>query len=187
MLTSSDAFGIDSWASLAKEESSYLVEAKQQEERIQKFVDEGRDEYDVKQQVSWLLLPFPSLLGLVVSCTAASRADRMLLMFIRNSTALGADRHAQDAPRLPQAVAAGSRRSSQLPRKSQNTHPLIHSGTLERSERTTSMLITTPPLLATLQEGVQDDAEVQNSLEYSTAKQLLSDTQAQLDSPLPAV
>ncbi|KAJ9477448.1 Tubulin-specific chaperone A [Pseudozyma hubeiensis] len=35
---------------LAKEESSYLDEAKQQETRIQSFIDSGRDEYDVKQQ-----------------------------------------------------------------------------------------------------------------------------------------
>lgn len=38
---------------LAKEESSYLVEAKQQETRIAQFIDAGRDEYDVKQQVRW--------------------------------------------------------------------------------------------------------------------------------------
>lgn len=39
---------------LAKEESSYLVEARQQEERIQKFLDEGRDDYALKQQRSVL-------------------------------------------------------------------------------------------------------------------------------------
>ncbi|TKY89203.1 hypothetical protein EX895_001734 [Sporisorium graminicola] len=100
---------------LAKEESSYLVEAKQQEERIQKFVDEGRDEYDVKQQRSVLT----DTLKMLPDC--------------RKRLQLAADD------------------------------------------------------LVNYLEGVQDDAEVQNSLEYSTAKQLLSDTQAQLDSPLPAV
>ncbi|SNX82658.1 related to Tubulin-specific chaperone A [Melanopsichium pennsylvanicum] len=39
---------------LAKEESSYVTEAQDQEERIAKFIDDGRDEYDLKQQRSVL-------------------------------------------------------------------------------------------------------------------------------------
>lgn len=50
---------------LAKEESSYLTEAKEQEARIQKFVDDGRDVYDVKQQVR----PFPSPSAATIRCT----------------------------------------------------------------------------------------------------------------------
>ncbi len=58
-LQSSDfpSFNMVSRRRLAKEESSYLTEAQQQEARIQKFIDDGRDEYDLKQQVR----PSPSL------------------------------------------------------------------------------------------------------------------------------
>lgn len=45
---------------LAKEEASYLDEAREQEVRIAKFIDDDkRDEYDVKQQVSLSPLPSP--------------------------------------------------------------------------------------------------------------------------------
>lgn len=48
---------------LAKEESSYLAEARDQQIRIQKFIDQGKDEYDVKQQVNlaFPLLPVPRI------------------------------------------------------------------------------------------------------------------------------
>ncbi|ETS62546.1 hypothetical protein PaG_03179 [Moesziomyces aphidis] len=39
---------------LAKEESSYMHEAREQQVRIQQFIDAGRDEYDLKQQRSVL-------------------------------------------------------------------------------------------------------------------------------------
>ena len=52
---------------LAKEESSYLAEARDQQIRIQKFIDQGKDEYDVKQQVSFVfpLLAVPHIHYLV--------------------------------------------------------------------------------------------------------------------------
>ncbi|GAK65011.1 tubulin-specific chaperone A-like [Moesziomyces antarcticus] len=42
---------------LAKEESSYMHEAREQEVRIQQFIDAGRDEYDLKQQDSLKMIP----------------------------------------------------------------------------------------------------------------------------------
>ncbi|CDR87908.1 related to Tubulin-specific chaperone A [Sporisorium scitamineum] len=97
------------------EESSYLTEAKQQEERIQKFIDEERDEYDVKQQRSVLA----DTLKMIPDC--------------RKRLQLAADD------------------------------------------------------LVNYVEGVQEEPEVASSSEFSAAKQLLSDTQLQLESDLPAV
>ncbi|KIS71372.1 uncharacterized protein UMAG_12129 [Mycosarcoma maydis] len=97
------------------EESSYLVEAKQQETRIAQFIDAGRDEYDVKQQRSVLA----DTLKMIPDC----------------------------------------RKRLQL---------------------------ATDELLNYVQ-GLQDSPQVNESSELVAAKQLLTETQAQLDSPLPVV
>ncbi|CBQ70683.1 related to related to Tubulin-specific chaperone A [Sporisorium reilianum SRZ2] len=97
------------------EESSYLTEAKEQEARIQKFVDDGRDVYDVKQQRSVLA----DTLKMIPDC--------------RKRLQLAADE-------------------------------LAHY----------------------IQEGVEETPDIPHTPEYTSAKQVLADTLAQLHSPAPS-
>ncbi|EST06143.1 Tubulin binding cofactor A [Kalmanozyma brasiliensis GHG001] len=100
---------------LAKEESSYLTEAQQQEARIQKFVDDGRDEYDVKQQRTVL----SDTLKMIPDC--------------RKRLEIAADD------------------------------------------------------LSSYVDGLEDDASITTTDEFIAAKNILTDVQEQLSSPLPSV
>lgn len=107
-LTSSLTTALVALGRLAKEESSYLTEAKQQEERIQKFIDEERDEYDVKQQVSCFTSRtfFPSFFSSPVNpCKADTQLDHTLPR--GKHLAISTCRHAKNDPRLSQEVATG--------------------------------------------------------------------------------
>ncbi|SPO22415.1 related to Tubulin-specific chaperone A [Ustilago trichophora] len=98
-------------------ESSYLKEAQEQQVRIQKFIDDGRDEYDVKQQRTVL----QDTLKMIPDC--------------RKRLELAAD-------------------------------DLLN-------------------YLEGLEE--QEDNQVKSTTEFTTAKEVLTDIQAQLQGPLPSV
>lgn len=80
-----------------------MHEAREQEVRIQQFIDAGRDEYDLKQQVRF-------------SPDASKWRGEERLMVVGESE-IGVEGFAQDDSRLPQEARTRGGRSSHLHRK----------------------------------------------------------------------